>query len=347
MLKKTKGLTIREMDKKIIERDPDSLKKAFDIYRNEVEREIFLQFIAFWQWFRLKKYVNDLGIKIIGDIPIYLSFDSAEVWTNRELFNIGDALHLKEVSGVPPDALSDDGQIWGNPTYDWKYHKKTGYKWWIDRIDGSLRKFDIIRIDHFRGFAKYYAIRSPFNDAHKGRWKKGPGFGMFKIINSVFENSRIIAEDLGFITRDVRKLIEKTGYAGMKIAQFGYGDDPTSEHLPENYEPLTYVYSGTHDNNTLIGWYNNLNKKDMWYLKKHFPDADRTNICEKIISQVMESDSMAAVIPMQDYLGLDGRARMNTPSTLGSNWEWRMTGIPEGLEEDIKKYTNKRGKNDG
>ena len=347
LLKKTKGLTLLEIDEGLINRRPEELEAAVEKYKTETEREKFLQFIAFRQWFRLKEYVNGLGIKIIGDIPIYLSLDSAEVWTDRELFKIGESLHLEHVSGVPPDKLSDDGQIWGNPVYNWKYHKKTRYSWWIDRISSALEKFDIIRIDHFRGFAKYYAIREPFEDAHKGSWKRGPGFGMFKLINSIFDNSKIIAEDLGLITGDVRRLIKKTGYAGMKIAQFGYGEDLNNEHLPANYKYKTYVYSGTHDNNTLVGWYNSLNKKDIECLKKHLPGVNPENICELVISQVMESASQAAIIPMQDYLELPGCARMNTPSTLGENWNWRMTGIPVGLDEKIRNYVEKRRTKDG
>ena len=347
LLKKTKGLTLREFDKELIERSPEYLAEAFKEYEKETEREKFLQFIAFRQWFRLKKYVNGLGIKIIGDIPIYLSFDSVEVWTDRELFSIGESLHLKHVSGVPPDKLSDAGQIWGNPVYDWKHHRKTNYEWWIDRISMSLEKFDIIRIDHFRGFAKYYAIREPFDDAHKGRWKRGPGFRLFKLVNSIYDSSMIIAEDLGFITADVRRLIKKTGYAGMKIAQFGYNGDSGNEHLPANYGRLSYVYSGTHDNNTLVGWYNDLDKKDLENLRKHFPGITEDNVCDFIISEVMESDAQAAIIPMQDYLELPGDARMNTPSTLGGNWEWRMKDIPMGLSEKINKYTGKRSKGNG
>jgi 4-alpha-glucanotransferase len=342
LLKKTKGLTIKEIGRGLIDRNPQELAEANRKFEHETEREKFLQFVAFRQWFRLKEYVNGLGIKIIGDIPIYLSFDSSEVWTDRELFCIGDSLHLKHVSGVPPDKLSDDGQIWGNPVYDWKYHRKTGYEWWIDRISMALEKFDVIRIDHFRGFAKYYAIKEPFDDAHKGRWIKGPGYRMFKLINSIFDNSRIIAEDLGLITRDVRRLIKKTGYAGMKIAQFGYGNDPGNEHLPANYTRHSYAYSGTHDNNTLVGWYNDLGEKELENLRKHFPGISKDTVCDFIISDIMESDSKAAIIPMQDYLELPGEARMNTPSTLGGNWEWKMTGIPQGLDWKIRKYTSKR-----
>ena len=347
LLKKTRGLTLREFGKGLIDRNPEELARVSDRHKHETEREKFLQYIAFRQWFRLKKYINRLGIEIIGDIPIYLSLDSAEVWTDRELFSIGESLHLEHISGVPPDKLSDDGQIWGNPVYDWKYHKKTQYSWWIERISSALEKFDIIRIDHFRGFSKYYAIKEPFEDAHKGCWKKGPGFGMFKLMNSIFDNSRIIAEDLGLITRDVRRLIKKTGYAGMKIAQFGYGGDMNNEHLPANYKYKTYVYSGTHDNNTLVGWYNNLSKKDLEYLKKHLPGVNSGNVCELVISQIMESASQAAIIPLQDYLELSGDARMNTPSTLGKNWNWRMTGIPAGLDEKIRNYMEKRSTKDG
>ena len=347
LLKKTQGLTIREIGEDLIKREPDALERALHKYSNEVEREIFLQYIAFGQWFRLKEYVNSLGIKFIGDIPIYLSFDSVEVWTDREMFGVGESLHLKYVSGVPPDKLSDDGQIWGNPVFDWKHHKRTGYEWWSDRIRFALAKFDIIRIDHFRGFAKYYAIKAPFDDAHKGRWEKGPGYGMFKLINSIVDNQRVIAEDLGLITNDVRRLIKKTGYAGMKVAQFGYGDDLGNEHLPVNYEYNIYAYTGTHDNNTLVGWYDDMSENERKYLKKHFPEVKRESICEMVISQVMESNAKAVVIPLQDYLGFDGSARMNTPATLGGNWEWRMTGIPEGLDKDINKITQKRRKNDG
>lgn len=346
LLKKTRTLTLREINLKIINRDESEIRRVRELYETEIEKEIFLQFIAYRQWSNLKAYVNSLGISIIGDIPIYLSFDSADVWADRQLFSIGENLHLKHVSGVPPDKLSDKGQIWGNPVYDWKYHKRTGYRWWIDRISSALDKFDIIRIDHFRGFAKYYLIKEPFVDAQRGKWKKGPGFEMFKLINSSFDSSRIIAEDLGHITPDVRRLIKKTGYSGMKIAQFGYNGDVENEHLPANYKRNTYVYTGTHDNNTLVGWYNDLSNSGLANLKKHLPRVNSGNVCELIISQVMESDSQAAIIPLQDYLELPGSARMNTPSTLGGNWEWRMTKIPEGLDKKIRGYMKIRRNSD-
>ncbi|MFO7611068.1 MAG: 4-alpha-glucanotransferase [Clostridia bacterium] len=342
LLKKTKNLTIREFAPGILGRDPDALADSLYKYRTEIEREKFLQFFAFRQWMRLREYANGKGIKIIGDIPIYLSFDSVEVWTDREMFRMGPGLVMRQAAGVPPDKMSDKGQIWGNPVYDWKYHAKTGYGWWIDRISFALSLFDIIRIDHFRGFAKYYAVKEPFDDAHKGRWKKGPGFKLFRKVNRIFDSSRIIAEDLGHITRDVRRLIRKTGYCGMKVAQFGFSGDMKNEHHPYNYPLKSFSYTGTHDNNTLMGWYSGMFPEDRKILEKMVVGISGENVNLRIIEMVMRSDSKAAIVPMQDYLGLGSSARMNTPSTISGNWEWRMPGIPAGISGLVVRMTEKR-----
>ncbi|MBN2557751.1 MAG: 4-alpha-glucanotransferase [Clostridia bacterium] len=342
LLKKTKNLTIMEFAPDIQKRDPVALGHVLAKFGNEVEREKFLQFFAFRQWMGLREYANGKGIKIIGDIPIYLSFDSVEVWTDRELFKMGPDLEMKQVSGVPPDKMSDKGQIWGNPVYDWRYHARTGYGWWIDRISFSLSLFDIIRIDHFRGFAKYYVVEEPFDDAHKGKWKKGPGFWLFRKVNRIFDSSRIIAEDLGHITRDVRRLIRRTGYCGMKVAQFGFSGDRDNEHHPRNYPARSFSYTGTHDNNTIIGWYADMPPGDRMILEKMVAGISGDNANLRIIEMLMKSDSQAVIVPMQDYLGLGSSARMNTPSTVSGNWEWRMTGIPPETSGIVISLTEKR-----
>ena len=303
---------------------------AMDYYRRELYYEIefysYLQFVFMKQWKKLKNYANINGIEIIGDIPIYVAFDSADAWANPELFQF-DAENLPTaVAGCPPDGFSADGQLWGNPLYRWDYHRETGFDWWIRRIAYCSELYDVVRIDHFRGFDEYYSI--PYGDttARNGHWEKGPGIALFEAAKNRLGELNIIAEDLGYITDSVKKLVADSGFPGMKVLEFAFDSREKSDYLPYTYEKNSVVYTGTHDNETIAGWYAGLDKSDL-KMCTDYMNIDRIPGKEyhwDFIRLAMLSVSDLCVIPIQDYLGLDNRARINHPSTLGTNWRWRL-----------------------
>jgi len=321
------GKSFIEWDEKIRKRDIITIDIYKKKYAKEVEFYKFLQYKFSVQWKTLKKYANKKGIKIIGDIPIYVAFDSADTWADPKLFQFDEKGYPIAVAGCPPDAFSATGQLWGNPLYDWGYHKKTGYKWWIKRIKHCFELYDVVRVDHFRGFDEYYAV--PYGDktAEFGKWQKGPGFELFKTINEKLGEVDIIAEDLGYLTDSVRRLVKRTGYPGMKILQFAFDSREDSDYLPHNYDANSVVYTGTHDNDTTAGWIKTIKTADrkmaFEYINRSDFSTDRER-AEAFIRLAMSSVSNLCIIPMQDWLGLDGKARINTPSTLGGNWVWRM-----------------------
>ncbi len=319
------GKSFVEWDEDIKLRRPEAIARCLEEYKESVDFYSFIQFEFFNQWNALRAYANENGIEIIGDIPIYVAYDSADVWTHPELFRLDDKLVPIKVAGCPPDAFSEDGQLWGNPLYTWDYHKETGYKWWKDRIAACNKLYDMVRIDHFRGFDEYYAI--PFGDktARNGKWEQGPGFDLFEELNKEFGEMNIIAEDLGFLTDSVRKLLKDTAYPGMKILQFGFYEDSDSEYLPYNYVENSVVYTGTHDNDTIVGWYKELDKPSKKFLKEYLMLESDDKICDTMIAHAMGSVARHCIIPMQDYLGLGSTARINIPSTVGCNWKWRMS----------------------
>ena len=304
--------------------------EAMAYYRNELQDEIefyqYLQYLFYTQWTELKSYANENGIQIVGDIPIYVAFDSADTWANPELFQL-DENHLPTaVAGCPPDGFSATGQLWGNPLYKWDYHRETNYEWWVQRIAHCFRLYDIMRIDHFRGFDEYYSI--PYGDttAEFGHWEKGPGMELFNAIKERLGDLPIIAEDLGFLTESVRQLLSDSGYPGMKVLQFAFDSREESDYLPHNYGTNCVVYTGTHDNDTLQGWYQCISAEDkemaLTYLNNWATDEEE--IHWDYICLAMRSVADTCIIPVQDFLGLGSQARMNTPSTLGGNWQWRM-----------------------
>ncbi|MEI3218677.1 MAG: 4-alpha-glucanotransferase [Lachnoclostridium sp.] len=304
--------------------------EAITRYREELKEEIqfyqYLQYKFDEQWNALKEYANCNGIKIIGDIPIYVAFDSADTWANPSLFQFDDRKLPVAVAGCPPDGFSATGQMWGNPLYDWEYHKSTGYEWWLKRIAHCFELYDIVRIDHFRGFDEYYSI--PYGDktAENGVWKKGPGMDLFAAVKAKLGNLSIIAEDLGFLTDSVKTLLAESGFPGMKVLQFAFDSREESDYLPHNYAPNCVVYTGTHDNDTIQGWYGAIAKEDkklaLDYLNNRTtPEED---IHWDYIALAMRSVADTCIIPVQDYLGLGSEARINIPSTLGGNWTWRM-----------------------
>ena len=301
---------------------------ALDKYRKLLEEEIlfyeFQQYLFSDQWTRLKAYANENGVRIIGDIPIYVAFDSADAWANPELFQFDENSMPTGVAGCPPDSFSATGQLWGNPLYRWDYHKETGYAWWMQRISYCYKLYDVVRIDHFRGFDEYYNI--PFGDptAEFGKWEKGPGYDLFKVMKEKIGNKPVIAEDLGFLTPSVIKLVKKTGYPGMKILQFAFDSREESDYLPHNYLANSVVYTGTHDNDTMMGWYQTVNRRDRSFSRKYLNIRSNKDMVWNFIRAAVASVSDTAIIPIQDYLGLGSEARINIPSTLGNNWKWRL-----------------------
>jgi len=298
-------------------------------HQASMEERRVIQYFFFKQWIALKNYANSKGISIIGDIPIFVAADSVDVWANRHLFQIDENGQPIAVAGVPPDYFSATGQLWGNPLYDWKAHEKEGFAWWIRRIKGNMRLFDYLRVDHFRGFEAYWAI--PFGNptAEHGRWEKAPGHAFFKKLKEELGDIPILAEDLGFITDEVRDLRDSFGLPGMKILQFafdanesGKGLNTLNGFLPHMYTPLSVVYTGTHDNDTMKGWLDKASTKEKEFIINYLgyqPD----DMVKALIRLAISSVSEFAIIPMQDILGLGSEARMNTPSTLGINWKWR------------------------
>ena len=321
---KNNGKPWYEWDKKLAMRDSNALKKASEELEKETEFFKFIQYKLFRQWSNLKKYANDKGVEIIGDMPIYVSYDSVEAWVSPELFQFDKHKKPKDVAGCPPDDFAVTGQLWGNPLYDWEYHKKTGYKWWIDRLQFSASIYDIVRIDHFRGFESYYAV--PYGDetAENGEWRKGPGAELFKAAEKALGKLNIIAEDLGFITEDVYKMLADVGYPGMKILQFAFGEDSANEHLPHNFTSSNCIaYTGTHDNETLKGWVSSQSSDTLKYCMAYLGVKKKKDIPKNIIKQTWASVAQTAIAQMQDFLNSDASARMNTPSTLGNNWQFR------------------------
>jgi len=287
----------------------------------------FLQFIFFKQWEQLKKYANDHGIKIIGDMPYYINYDSSDVWANQELFKLDEGKNPEFVAGVPPDYFSETGQLWGNPVYDWDKLKESGYSWWLKRIGHNLSMFDKLRLDHFRGFISYWEIKSGEKTAINGNWVHLDAYDFFDTLFSEYDKSGIIAEDLGIITDDIKELIKHYDIPGMKILLFAFGDDyPYGDYLPRNIENNCVIYTGTHDNNTALGWWteeaSEIEKKRVKeYLDKEIDDH---SINWELIELALGSKADTAIFPMQDILGLGAPARMNTPSTTKGNWTWRL-----------------------
>lgn len=327
------GVSFIEWDEDIRLRKNEALKKYKEKYKDEIDFYKFQQFIFARQWFALKECANKKKIKIIGDIPIYVAFDSSDTWANPELFQLDENLEPIGVAGCPPDAFSVTGQLWGNPLYRWEYHKETGYEWWMKRIAYCYKLYDVVRIDHFRGFDEYYSI--PYGDptAEFGHWEKGPGYDIFKTMKAELGKKAVIAEDLGFLTDSVLKLVKKTGYPGMKILQFAFDSREESDYLPHNYTTNSVVYTGTHDNDTVLGWLCTMNRHDRSFAKRYLNINKNKDIQWEFIRAAMSSVSDTCIIPMQDYLGLGAEARINIPSTLGLNWKWRM--LPGAFSEEL------------
>lgn len=333
---------------------PEDIRKrwgySMDYYRRELYFDIefyeYIQFVFLKQWKKLKQYANDSGIRIIGDIPIYVAFDSADTWAKPELFQLDENNLPVAVAGCPPDGFAADGQLWGNPLYRWDYHEKTGFAWWLSRLEYCYRLYDILRIDHFRGFDEYFSI--PYGDktAHNGHWEKGPGIRFFQAVRSNLGEREVIAEDLGYVTDSVRQLVRDSGFPGMKVLEFAFDSRDTgsaNDYLPHNYIENCVVYTGTHDNETLCEWFQDILPRERQLVRTYlnnFRDQDE-EIYWDMICTAMGSVAKLCIIPVQDYLGCGKEARMNQPSTLGKNWKWRLLEgeLTQELIEKIHQLT--------
>ncbi len=318
------------------DRKRESVQAMEGRYREEVEKEKFLQFLFFKQWCAFKEHCNRKGIQLLGDLPIYINFDSADVWVNPLIFKLDEEKNPSFVSGVPPDYFSSTGQLWGNPVYHWDKLRETGFEWWIDRMAHHFRSFDAVRIDHFRGLVAYWEVPAGEETAVKGRWVEVPVRDFFKALLKRFFHLPIIAEDLGLITPDVREVLHQFGLPGMKVLLFAFGEDhPMHPYLPHTYERNCLVYTGTHDNNTIRGWFEKEASPDdkrrlFRYLGRQVPDDE---IHLELIRLAMMSVARISIFPMQDLLGLGEEARMNRPGATWGNWEWRLR--PGELTEAI------------
>ena len=317
-------------DQDIRLRRPEAVAKYAEALKADVDYYIFEQYVFFDQWTRLHDYARMNGVKLMGDMPIYVAEDSSDVWLNPELFELDEDCKPIRIAGVPPDYFQADGQRWGNPLYAWKKHAETRYAWWIARLRALGELFDILRIDHFIGFANYYAIPASEATARNGKYELGPGRRLFTRIKKELPGLSIVAEDLGAVTPRVKKLLAWTGYPGMKIVQFAYGSDDTNQELPENHTENCIAYTGTHDNDTVLGWWANTDDavRARARMKLGMPE-DSDDVLPCILRATFESVADTVIIPMQDWLGLGNEARMNYPGTLGGNWLWRMAEAPD------------------
>ena len=329
------GQAWSKWDKQLRVRDAGAVAEAREQYAEEIRFYKMLQYLFYQQWNDLKAYANDAGIEIIGDVPIYVAGDSADVWANPDQFYLDENLEPIEVAGCPPDAFSDDGQLWGNPLFRWDVMKKDGYTWWTRRIKAMSELYDIIRIDHFRGFDSFYAIPAKDDTAKNGQWKQGPGIDLFRELEKKLGKLPIIVEDLGFLTPSVHQLLKDSGFPGMKVIQFAFDSREESDYLPHTYNSHCVVYTGTHDNDTVMGWMKTAPKASVKYAKEYLNLTKEEGYNWGMMRAAWSSVADMAIVPMQDILGLGSEARINTPSTLGDNWKWR--AIPEQIDTKVAK----------
>jgi 4-alpha-glucanotransferase len=326
-------------------RKPQALRKVAKTYVEEIGFWKFCQWCFARQWSKLKKYANERGINIIGDVPIFVAYQSADVWVHQELFELDENGRPTVVAGVPPDYFSNTGQLWGNPLYRWDAHESTGYAWWISRMRHALKLFDLVRIDHFRGFAGYWEIPANADTAIHGRWMPGPGAKLFEAFEKAFGELPIIAEDLGMITPDVVELRDRFKLPGMRILQFAFAEDESHHFLPHHYVPNTVAYTGTHDNDTTIGWWNSATLGEKDFAQKYL-GSEGHQIQWDMIRAISNSEANTVIISMQDALGLPGEHRMNFPGHPVGNWEWRFTWeqVRPELTQELGKISAEHGR---
>ena len=331
-------------DNALRDRQPAALELIRQKYQEAIEREKFFQFIFYKQWHALRQYCNSQGVKLIGDIPIYVSYDSVDVWEHSHIFKLNEKKQATAMAGLPPDYFSQTGQLWGNPVYRWDVLRSEGYYWWLQRLEHNLSLFDIVRIDHFRGFVDFWEVPAGETTAINGCWVKAPAEDFFSVMTRKFPTLPLIAEDLGIITDEVRSIMAKFGFPGMKIMLFAFGEElKTHPYLPHNYPENCVVYTGTHDNNTVRGWYDleasKNEKKNLAEYLRHRPDSHLINW--DLIKLALASKAKLALFPLQDVLGLGAEARMNTPSQTHGNWQWRVRAdqLTSPVAEQLRKLT--------
>lgn len=320
---------------------PEAVERYSRELKEEVDFYIFMQFLFFRQWEALRSYARENGIRFIGDIPIYVAMDSADVWSAPQYFQLDSENVPTEVSGVPPDAFTEDGQLWGNPLYDWDAMAADGYGWWIRRIDGAKKLYDVIRIDHFRGLESYWAVPYGAETAKEGRWRPGPGMKLVGVLASWFHDISFIAEDLGYVTPEVRALLADSGFPGMKILEFAFDAHGESDYLPHRCTRNSICYMGTHDNDTVQGWLETMGEEDLAFASRYMHITEDEGWCWGLIRTGMATASTLFVVQMQDVLELPADCRMNTPGTSAGNWQWRMLPglLTEKLAEKLLTYT--------
>ncbi len=342
-----KGLT-QWSDRKAVTRDKDTLDMYREELKDEMDYHIFVQFLFFRQWNALRSYARERGIGIIGDIPIYVAPDSQDVWADPELFQLDDECIPTSVSGVPPDYFNADGQLWGNPLYNWDRMKEDGYSWWKKRIEAQAKLYDMLRFDHFRGLESYYSVKYGEKTARNGHWVKGPGRSFTDTLNESFPSIRFTAEDLGYLTDDVKALLKASGWPGMKVLQFAFDPREKGDWDPKNYPYSSVCFTGTHDNITLRGWCEDENNSAFVLgAMDKLAVRDSALLPEAIIKYGMESSSFLMVVPLQDWLNLGKDARINTPGSRSGNWKWRLESedvLSERLALHIRKVTAESGR---
>ena len=317
------GAQWSEWERPLKFREAEAIAKAKDTYADEIDFWKMLQYLFFEQWCELKNYANERGIRIIGDVPIYVAGDSVDVWTNPSQFYLDENLEPIDVAGCPPDAFSADGQLWGNPLFRWDVMREDGYSWWTMRLRKMSTLYDVIRIDHFRGFDSYYAIPGKDTTARNGVWRNGPGMELFRAVEEKLGKPDIIVEDLGFLTPSVLQLVADSGYPGMKVVQFAFDSRDDSDYMPHNYDKHCVVYTGTHDNDTILGWMKQAPKNSVKKAKEYLRMTKEEGYNWGMMCGAWMSSANLAVVTMQDLIGLGSSTRMNVPSTLGGNWTWR------------------------
>ena len=327
-------------------REPDALETVRTTFATEIYFYKMLQYLFFQQWSSLKDYANEQGIQLLGDVPIYVAYDSADVWADPGQFYLDENLVPVEVAGCPPDAFSEDGQLWGNPLFRWDVMKQDGYRWWTNRIRAMAALYDVVRIDHFRGFDSYYAIPANADTAKNGVWREGPGMELFRRLEETLGKLNIIVEDLGFLTPSVIQMVQDSGFPGMKVLQFAFDSREESDYIPHSYGHHCVVYTGTHDNDTILGWMKTAPKESVAYAKNYLNLSKEEGYHWGMMRGAWASVSDLAIVTMQDILGLGSAARMNTPSTLGNNWKWRARkeDITPQLARKTRKYTELYGR---
>lgn len=340
--KEDETLSWNQWEDKLKHREAQALDHASRKYDEQINFQRFIQFIFFRQWFQLKEYANDRGVRILGDLPLYIAMDSSDVWANPDIFVLDEQGQMKFSGGVPPDLFSDDGQLWGCPVYNWDRLAEREYDWWIARFHFNLRMFDLVRVDHFRGLESYWSVPAGEKTAINGEWLPAGGYALLGLLKRQLGELPLIAEDLGVITPEVEKLREAFSLPGMKVLQFAYGTDETNVYLPHNYSTNYAVYTGTHDNETTVGWLKSATKKERKNLMKYF-DIGWGQMHLSLIEAAWASVACMAIIPMQDLLELDNRGRMNTPGTTSGNWEWRFDWhmLKRRQKKLLKKLTKK------